>query len=329
MSSNRTLGTLIAAAVAAVVTPPARADFLVSNDGTHSVLRFADDGTPLGAFAGGGHLLHPRGLAFGPDGNLFVADPGLGNVARFDGTTGAFLGTFTQELISIPEGLTFGPDGNLYVTSARVGGEGTVLRFDGTTGAPLGVAASGGGLNRPEGFAFVSTPFLLVASNGTGELLDYDSTFGTFVGAVRSGLEGPTGVLADSPFSVFIAEFDADRVTHLNGGQISTLSGGGLDGPVGLAFAQDGTLLVASALSNQVLRYDRTTGAFLGVAASGGGLDQPTYLTSYDFETANPVPAPSTRILIVSGALALLVRAWRMRADTPPGGIHQLRVATA
>jgi hypothetical protein len=35
-------------------------------------------------------------------------------------------------------------------------------------------------------------------------------------------------------------------------------------------------LLVGSGSTNQILHYDATTGAFLGVFASGGGLSQPT-----------------------------------------------------
>jgi sugar lactone lactonase YvrE len=51
--------------------------------------------------------------------------------------------------------------------------------------------------------------------------------------------------------------------------------GGGLDNPIGLTFGPDGDLYVGSALTDQVLRYDGTSGVFLGVFAQGGGLDDP------------------------------------------------------
>src|SRR6266568_626256 len=38
-------------------------------------------------------------------------------------------------------------------------------------------------------------------------------------------------------------------------------------------------MLVTSYNSNQVLRYNQATGAFVGVAASGGGLSGPDYVT--------------------------------------------------
>src|SRR5688572_21103865 len=62
------------------------------------VLRFdGETGAFAGNFAAGGGLQSPRGIIFGPDGHLYVADRiagGAGRVARFHGTTGAYLGDF-------------------------------------------------------------------------------------------------------------------------------------------------------------------------------------------------------------------------------------------
>ena len=96
-------------------------------------------------------------MTFGPDGNLLAFVPG--DVLRFDGTTGASLGSF------IPAGdphpgsqngfLTFGPDGNLYLTDFD---NDRVLRYDGTTGEFVDSFASGGGLDGPRGLVFVPEP---------------------------------------------------------------------------------------------------------------------------------------------------------------------------
>jgi streptogramin lyase len=50
---------------------------------------------------------------------------------------------------------------------------------------------------------------------------------------------------------------------------------GGLDLPKGIVFGPDGNFYVASDNTDQVLRYNSATGAFLDVFASGGGLDRP------------------------------------------------------
>jgi len=52
------------------------------------------------------HLNQPYGLAFGPNGMLYVANMGSHSVLRFDGTTGAFVDTFITGL-QFPQFLTF------------------------------------------------------------------------------------------------------------------------------------------------------------------------------------------------------------------------------
>src|SRR5207253_3023319 len=58
---------------------------------------------------------------------------------------------------------------------------------------------------------------------------------------------------------------------------------GGLDGPRGIVFGPDKNLYVASFNTNEVLRYDRNAGTFLGIFAQPGSdpendLNEPTSL---------------------------------------------------
>jgi hypothetical protein len=162
-----------------------------------SVLRFHGiTGEFLGAFVppGGGGLNGPRGLVFGPDGNLYVNsfDSGPGPVLRYDGMTGAFMDVFVrsgsnpfgENRPGASRGLVFGPDGNLYVSSfPQI--HPSVLRYDGKTGAFLDafVSEGSGGLQYPTGPIFGPDGNVYVRSSPSdpGALLRYDGTTGGFM----------------------------------------------------------------------------------------------------------------------------------------------------
>lgn len=175
-------------------------DLYVAATHAGSILRY--DGT-TGAFkgvfvsAGSSGLDAPQGMAFGPDGNLYVAsgnwftgsngpfydgDFPAGAVLRFEGPAGrhpgAFLGTAVpggSGGLANPTGLLFAPDpsGNggidLYVASSVQSGSGgvliaepgtsQVLRYGATTGAFLGtfIAPGSGGLKFPTFLTFTET----------------------------------------------------------------------------------------------------------------------------------------------------------------------------
>lgn len=81
----------------------------------------------------------PAGLTFGPNGNLFVTSTGKDEVLEYQGSNGAFVGSFADASTGgcvDPAGIAFGPhDGNLYVACR---GSDAVRRFSGTSGSSLG-----------------------------------------------------------------------------------------------------------------------------------------------------------------------------------------------
>jgi len=148
----------------------------VSDDTDESHGRIARfDGT-TGAYlndfvtVGSGGLAHPLVHVFGPSGrgpgalDLYVSDPHIHRILRYDGTTGAFVSVFVPQGnggLHTPLGLVFGPDGNLYVADgAYFGGTPAVLRFQGPSGLTPGafidafVPTGRGGLLQPFGVLF-------------------------------------------------------------------------------------------------------------------------------------------------------------------------------
>jgi hypothetical protein len=276
-----------------------------SGTGHKEVLRY--DGTTgalLGNFADDNQVASSRAILFGPDGNLYAADGFSNSVVRYDGKSGAFMDDFVipnSGGLSHPVGMVFGPDGDLYVGTVFAD---TVLRYEGpdgpNPGAFLGtfVSAGSGGLSWAQGMVFGPDGNLYVASGNfvgsptfaPGSILRYGGPFGPNPGALLG--------------------------TFVPGGS------GGLNNPVGLLFGPDGQgdgkldLYVTSAVgsspntgklkliaapgTSEVLRYDGTTGAFLGtfVAPDSGGLNFPSFMTfsETDPTTLNYVagPAPST-----------------------------------
>src|SRR5207244_399400 len=151
--------------------------------------------------SGSGGLGFPHGLAFGPDGNLYVGDRNTNSVMRYSGTTGAPLpasglsgATFVAPNsggLNITTGVTFGPDGNLYVDSFN---SNSVLRYNGRTGAFLGTFASAPALSGPQGLTFGPDGNLYVASFNMSTVVRFDGQTGAFrdVFASGGGLNGPT-----------------------------------------------------------------------------------------------------------------------------------------
>lgn len=117
----------------------------------------------------------------------------------------------------------------------------------------------------------------------TGEVL------GDFISAGSGGLVapdslvvGPDGALyvssGDSPENSAVLRYDGSTGNAVG----SFASGNGLVRPYGLAFGPDNRLYVSSFLSDQILRFDARTGAFVDIFATGdgkpGGLNGPNGL---------------------------------------------------
>ncbi|BAZ27903.1 putative lipoprotein [Cylindrospermum sp. NIES-4074] len=146
------------------------------------------------------------------------------------------LGTLSALCIGVPQANAVLLVGN--------SGSNNIILFDEQTGKFLGdfTTPGNGGLRAPDDLTFGPDGNLYVSSGGDSNLNLLDSLYPT-----------DSAVLRYSPSGEFLGVAAA---------------GNGLARPYGNAFGPDGTLYVASFRSNQILKFNPVTGAFLGVFAS-------------------------------------------------------------
>ena len=187
--------------------PATYANYLVSlrgprDDGPNKIVLLGNDGHFIKDFVapGGGGLHGPTGMAIGPDGNLYVANASAGanNIVKFNGQTGATLGTFVSGLNG-PTGLRYDShDGNFY--AANFGNfAGTTVSQINTSGTVLGPFGSGHAL--PTSIAIDTTGNVYIGEFGLGAVNKYNPN-GTLL---ATGTVGATGGLSFDPTGHLLA----------------------------------------------------------------------------------------------------------------------------
>lgn len=212
-----------------------------------------------------------KGIAFGPDGDLYVGDWYRFRIDRYQAGTFTPKASYTavaDDNLGTPNYMTFAPDGRLMVVS---GGYNKVLQFS-TSGGGLGLVgtfASIPGAQQPQDLAFGPNGNLFVTGGYTGGVTEFDGTTGAFVGN-------------------FVPQ-------------------NGTLGNIGMRFDEHGRLLVATSGNDPhaygVVAYDAATGGFLSdfVPYGSGGISSPIYMTI-------KVPGPASLSVLLVGGLSLVRR---------------------
>jgi DNA-binding beta-propeller fold protein YncE len=119
-----------------------------------------------------------RGVVFGTDGDLYVADRDADSVKRYDGASGAFRQEYRHRHLTTPVHLAFRADDGALLAGSRDGN--AVIAIDPATGTVTTLIEPGaGGLRAPAGMAFGPDGQLYVCSRETRQILRFDASTGT------------------------------------------------------------------------------------------------------------------------------------------------------
>ena len=274
---------MLAFVLALLVALPHSADLYVSGFFDSSVQRFAGPraaapGALAGTFARPVSR-RPWGLAFGPDGALWVANqqgsPALVRV------TGPFSATPGVVETIVEDGgfydVAFGPDGNLYAAGA-----GPVRRYDVVTHQLIDEFTHGYALAQTRGIAFGPDGDLYVSNwdGAKGEVVRFDGQTGAFVSVYVGNLRSPWKIAWNGRGELLVADWlngDGEILRyparlHRGASTAAFITRPGLH-PLYLAIGPDQNVYVSSGDNSgsggSVLRFDGRTGAFIDVFAAG------------------------------------------------------------
>lgn len=292
----------------------ARADLLLAAFSGDAIYRF--DGTSTTLFASSPAMDGPTAMVFDSTGNLLVLNEFSHNVLKFNGTTGAALGTLidSSALAAVDPGfdpgdMEIGADGNLYIMSHFNGPAGDprgIHKFNPATGAYLGVFSAARPTRHQHGLALDSGGAFYQGNVDARSVEKFNGATGAFDGTFASeAAMFPIADLAFSSTSLFVT-LSAGGLARFNGTTgafISyiepTGSGGGYWG-----LCVDGGFLYASNTGTGAIRkYDALTGAFISGTVVGGG--------AFDI-LPMPIPEPSSAALALS--FAAMVASCRRRS---------------
>jgi len=169
---------------------------------------------------------------------------------------------------------------DLFVGNFFGPGHEAILEYNATTGAFIG--QFGPAVSFPLGAGFGPDGNFYVTNSDTDTVLRLNGTTGAFVNDFATSVEDAAGLAFGPANNLFVVNStDPGSVTVLNattGALITKVDAGGiLNDPEGITLGPDKNIYVANAGGNNILKFNGTTGAFIGklVADGSGGLIGP------------------------------------------------------
>lgn len=219
---------------------------------------FGTDGSTKPPIALPSSLARPDGLAFDKSGTLWVAEEGLGRIARCNVTAGTCTDFALASASSAPDSITLGGDGAMWFTEAggnaigRIDSAGAVHEYAIPTPNAQAdgiAAASDGSLWFAE---WNGSKIGHIAANGTilNEFAPTASPYG--------GLNGPNNLAIAPDGSIWFTETTGNRVSKITPSGAFTQYANGLTPggkPTGIALGTDGRIYFTEPLSGKIGSY--------------------------------------------------------------------------
>jgi len=202
-----------------------------------------------------------RALAINPAGNVVFSSANIVQVTDASGSHMTIVGLTgpgawgdggpaTAARFALPKGCALDAQGNLFVADT---GENRIreVNADGVVSTVYG-NGDAATLNAPQAVAFAADGSLLIADTGNGRVLKRGVSGD--VSTLIDKLNAPSYLFPDPNGDLYIAETAGDRVTMLAaGGSMKFMP---VSQPIAVAVDGQSRLYVASAGSNQLLRFD-------------------------------------------------------------------------
>lgn len=223
---------------------------------------------PFASFVGASDpvLNDPHDLAFGPDGNLYIADKFANRIVVMDPETLAVTGAIGTGEVGGAHDVSFGPDGHMYVAATSLN---AVVVFDISGAEPTAIGTLGPFM-RTEGVLAHSNGRLYVMASGTGQLVAMQ---GDDVMAIAGGMPGAHDVAEAPDGTIWVADNARQRLKQFTPDldELRVLQGPdyGFIGPRYLDIDLDGQLYVADQDAHRILKIDPISGEVMGVIGDG------------------------------------------------------------
>lgn len=211
------------------------------------IVVFGPDGSQVGTAIAPPNLSNARGIAFGPEGNIFVCSSGNGVVMELDGD-----GTFIKNIgvgagMTEPTGVVVGPNGNVFVTDPA---QNEIHEFAPVQSTNPIRTITNASLNLPWGIAIGPRGHLFVVNKGANNVLEFDEN-GSLVQTIgaTSTLQSPEYIAIGFDGHLYVSSRASGRVVVFDGDEtppstphqqiavIGGTAGVSFDAPSGIAFA--------------------------------------------------------------------------------------------